>query len=365
MRIAFFILVLLHGVIHILGFVKAFGFSDVKELSMAISKPMGILWLVTTLLFLTYGVLFILQYRQAWIMGLVAVMISLTLIILFWKDARFGIIPNVITLGVCIVAMGSSLMQNEFSGRVHADFLENNTLATGLLTQEDMAHMPAIVQKYLHYTKSAGQPKVKNFMCELTGGMRSNPGEKYMKVHSVQYSFFEDLSRYFHMEGRKMGLPATGLHLYQNATATFQVKLLNWFKVVDAKGDKMSQGETVTLLNDMCIMAPATLIDKRITWEEINELSVKAILKNGDIEVSAILNFDEKGELQNFISNDRFDTDGSTYEDYPWSTPLGDYKIMNGYLLPGKGKLIYHRPEGDFVYGELEIGNVCYNLDDF
>jgi hypothetical protein len=164
------------------------------------------------------------------------------------------------------------------------------------------------------------------------------------------------------MSASKMGLPATGLHLYQNETATFEVKLLNWFKVVDAAGDKMNQAETVTLLNDMCFIAPSTLIDDRIKWEVIDDKKVKAMYQNGSISVSAVLYFNDKGELVNFISNDRYDTDGKKYESYPWATPVDNYRMMNGYLLPGKAKLIYQRPDGDFTYGELEFKNVKYNL---
>jgi len=164
------------------------------------------------------------------------------------------------------------------------------------------------------------------------------------------------------MTASKMGLPATGLHLYQNETATFEVKLLNWFKVVDAKGAKMNQAETVTILNDMCFIAPATLIDKRISWEAINETTVKASFKNGSISISAMLYFDKKGKLINFISNDRFDTDGKTYNSYPWATPVEDYQMLNGYFLPSKAKLIYQRPDGEFTYGELDYKNVQYNL---
>ena len=36
--------------------------------------------------------------------------------------------------------------------------------------------------------------------------------------------------------------------------------------------------------------------------------------------------------------------------------------MINGYLLPGKAKLIYQRPDGDFTYGELEYKSVKYNL---
>jgi len=159
-----------------------------------------------------------------------------------------------------------------------------------------------------------------------------------------------------------MGLPATGLHLYQNENATFIVKLLNWFKVVDAKGEKMNQAETVTLLNDMCFIAPATLIDLRITWKTINDSTVKAAFKNGSISISAMLYFNEKGELVNFISNNRYDTDGKKYDNYPWATPVEDYRMANGYLLPSKAKLIYQKPGGDFTYGELEYKSVRYNL---
>lgn len=365
MRTIFLIIVLLHGLVHLLGFVKAFGFKEIKELTLPISKPEGTVWVIAAVLFLIYGILYFINNKQAWLLGIIAVIVSQTLIFFFWKDARFGTIPNLIILIVALVSLGSYLLYSEFTGRVKIDFSKNNQLSTELLTENDIALLPMIVQKYLHYTKSVGQPKVKNFRAEFTGGMCSKPDDEYMKLESVQYNFYENPSRYFYMTASKMGLPATGLHLYQNETATFEVKLLNWFKVVDAKGDKMNQAETVTVLNDMCVIAPATLIDRRITWESINNTAVKAIFKNGSISISAMLYFNEKGELVNFISNDRYDTDGKKYISYPWATPVEDYKMINGYLLPSKAKLIYQRPDGDFTYGELEYKSIKYNLTSF
>lgn len=363
MKILFLILVLLHGLIHLLGFVKAFGFKEIKELSLPISKPLGVVWIITAILFLVYGILYLVQNKQAWLVGLIAVIVSQFLVFYFWKDAKFASLPNLIILFVVLVSMGSYLLHNTFILRVNHDFSKNNTLSTELLTEHDMAHLPLIVQKYLRYTKSVGQPKVKNFKAEFVGGMRAKPNDDYMPLQSVQYNFYENPSRYFYMTAKKMGLPSTGLHLYQHETATFEVKLLNWFKVVDAKGDKLNQAETVTLLNDMCCIAPATLIDNRITWETINDTVVKAQFKNGRIRISAVLYFTGKGELVNFISNDRFETDGKKYVSYPWATPVEEYQMMNGYLLPSKAKLIYQRPEGDFIYGELGYKSVRYNLN--
>ncbi len=362
MRIVFLIIVLLHGFIHSLGFVKAFGINEVKELTIPVSKFSGIIWLVASILFLVYAWLFYQNSKHAWIVGLVSVILSQILVFYFWNDAKFGTIPNVIILVVALISLGSFLMHSEFTDRVNQDFKKNNSLKTDILTEKDIAHLPAPVQKYLHYTKSVGQPKIKNFKAEFVGGMRSKPEDDYMKLHSVQYNFYQHPSRYFYMTASKMGLPATGLHLYQNETATFQVKLLNWFKVVDARGDKMNQAETVTLLNDMCFIAPATLIDHRIKWEVISDTSTKAIYTNGNISISATLYFNEKGELINFVSNDRYDTDGIRYDSHPWETPVENYRMINGYLLPAKAKLIYQKPDGDFTYGELEYKSVKYNL---
>ncbi len=362
MRILFFLIVFFHGLIHLLGFIKGFGLKEIKEHTQPISKPVAMLWLLSTLILILYGLLQLSNNRYAWIVGLVGVVFSQTLIFMFWKDAKFGTIPNLLILLASIISLGLFLLKNEFSQRVKADFFHNNQKDTNTLTQKDIKHLPAIVQKYLYYTKSVGQPKVKNFRAEFTGGMRAKPEDSYMDLRSVQYNFYQKPSRYFFMEAKKMGLPATGLHLYQNEKATFEVRMLNWLKVVDAKGDKMNQAETVTLFNDMCFIAPATLIDHNITWETIDETTVKGVFKNGSQQISAILYFKQNGELINFISNDRYDTDGKTYRNYPWATPVEDYKMINGYYLPGKAKLIYQKPEGDFTYGELVYKSVSYNL---
>lgn len=186
-----------------------------------------------------------------------------------------------------------------------------------------------------------------------------------MKIHSVQYNFYKCFSRYFFLQATKVGMPATGLHAYKQQRAAFNVKMLNWIEVVDAKGEKLDQAETVTVLNDMCFIAPATLIDRRIDWEIIDDTTVKAKFSNGRISVSALLYFNKNGELRNFRSEDRYDTDGIRYDNYPWKTPVEDYRLKNGYMLPSREKLIYEKPEGDFTYGELEYKKVEYNLPDF
>lgn len=240
------------------------------------------------------------------------------------------------------------------------------TIKNEPLTEADIQHLPAIVQKYLHYTGSVGKEKVLNFRAEFKGGIRSNSTEDFMPLKSVQYNFTDMPARLFYIVAKKKGIPAKGIHLYRDQTAIMLIKIFGLFTVVDAKGKEMNQGETVTLFNDMCFMAPASLIDRNIEWKEEDNLTVVGQFTNGSITVSAKLYFNGEGELVNFVSNDRFETtDGKNYKNYPWSTPVTGYTNVNGYRLPSGAKLIYEHPDEDFCYGEFNLISIEYNCRDF
>lgn len=240
------------------------------------------------------------------------------------------------------------------------------TIKNEILTDEDIQHLPGIVKKYLHYSGSVGKEKVLNFRAEFEGGIRSGSGEEFMPLRSVQYNFTDNPARLFYIVAKKNGIPAKGIHIYNNQKAIMLIKIFGLFTVVDAKGKEMDQGETVTLFNDMCFMAPASLIDKNIEWKEVDNKTVDAKFLNGNITISATLYFNEEGELINFLSNDRFETtDGKNYQNYPWLTPVTQYSNVNGYRLPSHAKLIYKHPDEDFCYGEFKLKNIEYNCKYF
>jgi len=241
-----------------------------------------------------------------------------------------------------------------------------NGIKKEILTENDIQHLPAPVRKYIHYSGSIGKEKVLNFRVEFSGGIRSSSSEEFMPLRSVQYNFTDQPTRLFYIVAKKKGIPAKGIHIYKDRKAIMLIKILGLFTVVDARGKEMDQGETVTVFNDMCFMAPASLIDRNIEWEEIDDLTVGAIFTNGNITIGATLYFNEKGELVNFLSNDRFETtDGKTYINSPWITPATEYADINGYRLPSRAKLIYKRPDEDFCYGEFNLRSIEYNCSDF
>jgi hypothetical protein len=137
------------------------------------------------------------------------------------------------------------------------------------------------------------------------------------------------------------------------------ILLFSLLKVQFQDGPEMDTAETVTFFNDMCCMAPATLIDKRIVWQEPGEHTVKAIFTNNGLTITAELFFNEQGELVNFKSNDRYNTEAG--RKLPWATPLKNYHEINGYRLAGYAETIYTYPDQDLCYGTFEVSSVKYN----
>jgi len=159
------------------------------------------------------------------------------------------------------------------------------------LTLKEIEPLPAPVQKYLIYAGAIGKPMIQNVRVVWSGAMKRNKNSGWMPITSHQYNFFDEPSRFFYIRAKMFGIPFDGLHVYAGNTATMQIKIASMFQVVDARGDKMNHGETVTVFNDMCCFAPSTLISENIEWETIDSLTVKAKFTNDKITVSAVLKF--------------------------------------------------------------------------
>jgi hypothetical protein len=102
-KIVFIACMVLHGALHSLGFIKAFGIADLSQLVQPIPKSNGLLWLLACLLFVLAAILFSIDRQSWWIFSALAIIISQHLIINDWNDAKLGTIANVIILIVTII----------------------------------------------------------------------------------------------------------------------------------------------------------------------------------------------------------------------------------------------------------------------
>jgi hypothetical protein len=281
-----------------------------------------------------------------------------------FSNIKFGMMANMTILMVSLAAFtGCKSLQGVYTSKVKDEFIKQPPGSEEILTEKEIEHLPLPVRKYIEYSGAIGKGKPQNVHITFDAKMVSKPGAAPMNATSEQYNFFGDFTRLFLMKASKILIPFNALHIYKNREATFKVRVANLFNVVDVKGEDLTTAETVTLLNDMCIFVPGNLYDKRLTWKEIDSLSCAVTIENGKYKVSAILYFNEKGELINFVSDDRSALqDDGTLKKARWSTPISDYKEIDGRRIPTYGETIWHYPEGDFTYGTFRLNSIKYNV---
>jgi hypothetical protein len=165
------------------------------------------------------------------------------------------------------------------------------------------------------------------------------------------------------MNATRGGVPLDILHRYVNGAATFQVRIASMFPMVDKKGPVLTRAETVTLMNDIVVMAPAAVLDLPFTWQTVGERAVQATFRNAGNTVSATITFDAAGDLVGFRSNDRTQEDAKGSRNVPWSTPISGYREVDGIRIGAIGDANWVETSGEWTYGKFEIRSMAYNVD--
>jgi hypothetical protein len=357
-RLAFTLLLALHGAIHLLGFAKGLGLAPVAALRQPVSRAGGVLWLVAALLFIATAALLLAAPGRWWAAAVPAVVLSQALIFGAWSDARFGTLVNAIVLVPLVVALLevapwslASEFRREVARRPPAAAAPGH-----VVTEVDLAPLPPLVRQYLRRAGVVGRPHVRGFQARFHGRFRNGLDGPWMAFVAEQRTVLEPPARLFFIEASRAGVPVQALHAFIGPEATMRVRVAGLAEVVNGRGPEMNRGETVTFFNDLCLLAPGALVDVQVRWEPLDDRSVRATYTQGAETISAVLTFDAQGDLAGFVSEDRYmSADGKTYLRYPWSTPVREYGDDAGRRLVARAEAVWRLPGGDFTYGDFVV----------
>jgi hypothetical protein len=243
------------------------------------------------------------------------------------------------------------------------------SMPTPVLTEADLRHLPAPVATYVRRSGAIGRPRVTDMHAFMHGRIRSGPDAPWMPFAAEQVnSFAGRWRRLFFMDATMRGLPVDVLHVYDGGHATMRARVCSLIPVVDASGADMSRAERVTVVNDICVLAPGVLPFADAVWEGLGARRARAVFHVDGQDVHVELAFGEDGDLVDFVSDDRLRADGRgrSFALQRWSTPISRTAEQHGYVLASHGEARWHapEPEGEFAYLEFTIDNVDYTADD-
>jgi hypothetical protein len=367
------VLLVAHGLIHLLGAAKGFGWAAVSQLKEGIGFAGGAMWLLAAVLVLATAALLAMGAPTWWwALALLAALASQVAIVTSWGDAKYGAVANVILLLAAaygFAALGPTSFHAQYDDLAAEAVADASPEPGDLVSERDLAELPEPLAAYVRRSGAIGKPRVRSFSAEFHGRIRSGPDEAWMSFTGKQLNTFGPRPRrVFLMDATRSGLPVTVLHSFKDTTATMRAKVLSLFPVVDASGAEMDRGETVTVFNDLVVLAPAAIVDAPVRWTAVDAQHVRGVFTDGDQTVSAVLTFDAEHDLVDFGSGgrQRASADGKSFDPLRWSTPLHGHRDVDGrrVLVTGDGRWHAPAPEGLFTYVEFHIDDIAYNPDD-
>ncbi|MEX2596440.1 MAG: DUF6544 family protein [Salibacteraceae bacterium] len=362
MKALFLILVMLHGLVHSLGFIKAFEISEVKELATPISKPIGLLWLITTVLFLTYGVLYYFNKDNAWLVGITALIFSQTLIVFFWSDAKFGTIPNVIILLAVICSIGNALF-NSTVEKEKQELLQKSSIESAeILSIDDIEGLPLPVKKWLLSSGAVGKVKTLNGKITQSARMKLNREQKeWYNAKATQYTMIDEPSFHWtlHLSMNEL-MWFKGRDKFQNGKGEMLIKINSLINVVNESGEKIDEGSIQRYLGEM-VWFPSLAVSPYIRWEQIDDLSAKATMSYKNTKGGGTFYFNEQGDFTKFIAM-RFQGNEPNAERKEWVLTVDGYRVFEGIKVPSRMEATWQLEEGSWTWLQLEIEEIIYNI---
>ncbi len=361
MKYLFLIIVILHGLIHLLGFVKGFDLREVKELTLPISKPMGILWLTTAIFFIAFIVSYLIDSKSYWLIGFIAVIFSQMLILLFWEDAKFGTIPNIIILIVSIVSFGDYNFKRMIEQETAQLLNKNAGSEVRFVNESDLGNLPEPVKKWLKNSGAIGKPFINCARVTQVAKMKMKPEQdNWMTATAIQYTTIDNPSFIWSVDVRMNSLlKFQGRDKYDEGKGEMLIKLNSLFNVVNERGEKIDEGSLQRYLGEM-VWFPSLALSPFISWEQLDESTAKATMMYKGISGSGTFYFNSDGDVIKFSAL-RYKGNEPEAKKYIWEIDISEYQTFEGIKVPSKMTATWKLENRDWTWMHLEINEIKYN----
>ena len=364
LRLLLVILLILHGLIHLMGFAKSYKLAELPQLTQAIPRLLGIPWLCTALLLLASAVMFIVGRDIWWIPASAALMLSQVLIILAWSDAKFGTVVNVMLLVFVLLGYGAW----SFRSLVEAN---RTALLSGvgneqrIVTEESVASLPPVIRKWLTRSNVVGKESIRTARLHQTGEMRPSKEGKWMPFRADQW--ITSARPGFLWQVRVIagpGMVIYGMDNYAEGRGRMLMKVLALYAAVDARGPELDQGAMIRYLSEI-IWVPSTALSPCLQWRQVDSSTAEATMSYGGITATGRFTFDANGDPTGFTAKRYFYREsGSTLEDWVIRSPAEGFREFDGVRIPSRSTVSWALKDGEYTWLKLEVTDLRINKTD-
>ncbi len=354
METAIALLIVLHGLIHLIGFGKAFHLAEITRLAKPITKPMGTAWLAACLFLVTGGIAYFMKIPLCWTAIGAGIVISQLLIIAYWQDAKAGTMVNILLLPVLVTSFGVWDFEKK-TGKAVEKLLGHHA-AQQLVDDPSTSPLPSLVQFWLHQTGATGKPKQYHVMVKQEGEMKTSPDGTWNPFSATHWTNFDKPGFVWHATMKTgPGLHVAVFDKFVDGRGSMAAKIQSLIALKEATGPEIDEGAMQRYLAEM-VWAPSFALSPHIQWEQMDNVRVKATMKYEGKEAAVIFTLNATGLIKKCEAIRIYYEKNASLK-VPWIVDMDElsYKSFDGILVPAKYTITWKLEGGDYIWFKMEI----------
>lgn len=367
MRSVLTFLIFIHGAIHLLGLARFWGLGSAAEvlgktlvpLNTTAARVFGGLWLLTCVLFFVTAVLFALGRDAFPTVAFGTVLLSQTLVIVAFADAKFGTIGNAVVLVLALVTGSEVEFERRVAGEVDALIERAQPPSERRVTASDVSSLPGPVERWLAAAGVTGKPPVRSVRLEQEGEMRTSPDAAWMTTAAEQHFTTNPPAFLWKVKTSAYGVPVSGRDRYADGEGNMLIRAAGFVTVVDAQGDAIDQGSLLRYLAEL-VWIPSAALGRNISWAPIDGTRARATLHDEALSVSATFHIDEAGRVVGLEAERYFGGDADAILT-PWIVACSAWHRFDGVEVPTRGTVSWQLPRGEFTYYRWHVKHLEFD----
>ena len=246
-----------------------------------------------------------------------------------------------------------SPVKNEYWQKVDM-FINDYDISTKEIWEKDLEVLPEILQKYFIENGYLGVESANAVILDFKDADFSLGVDKAkIKIDYTVYDFVKEPTRLALIDSKMYGVPFQGIDTCNDGQASMKGVLAKHITLFNEKFDFIDSA----YLSE-CLMHPSLALQDNITYRQIDDYSVKATIKQDNVETSGTFYFNKNYEMTSFVDKERFHSDTNTNE--KWTAVAANYKVIDGINKPTKLQAIWNFDSGDLIYFDSNNMEISY-----
>lgn len=176
-------------------------------------------------------------------------------------------------------------------------------------TKEEIERLPKALKEYLNFVGLEGSIKktVQHVVFDHTRFVFDEKTNKILDMNYDLWLFTDKLYRQAFCSAKMFGIPFEGIDYYDDAKNVGGMKgfLGKAIQIFDQPVEDMQRVVYITILAESAMMNPGFLLSPYITYEEVDDQTVKAKITYKGVSGHGVFKFDKVNETLTFYSDER------------------------------------------------------------